>query len=408
MKTYSIRLFPSQEQVVELQKLSTIRNRLWNTLVNMEKLEYEKNKKIIHNYELDKTITTLRQTTDLGLLNSKSCQRVSKEVYSSYQSFFKLIKKDKSARPPKYIMDTSKYHTLIFNQSGWIIKDDIIIINKIPLKFKSHKDIANLNIKEIKVKFVKNKWLCDLTLNEEFNYENILQQQNKVLAMDLGLKNLATCIDNKGNVIIIKNKAKKISNYYLKQIAKINSKLSKKTKYSLSYNKLKKVKDKLYHKKNKQIKQTLHIQSKKIVNMNHKTIVVGDLSVKKLMELPENKYKKTSKSFGMSNINMFLTFLTYKGFASKTDIMKIDERHTTQLNCLTGKLFKQKVELSDRSVKLSDNVEIDRDLNAAINILKRYQDNHLALMAEPLDVSGVVSRFNLLANHPLSGKPICL
>ena len=70
MKTYSIRLFPSQEQVVELQKLSTIRNRLWNTLVNMEKLEYEKNKKIIHNYELDKTITTLRQTTELGLLNS--------------------------------------------------------------------------------------------------------------------------------------------------------------------------------------------------------------------------------------------------------------------------------------------------------------------------------------------------
>lgn len=332
-----------------------------------------------------------------------------RKLHNLISLFFALVKKDKSTRPPKQKALNSGFHTLTFNQSGWIIKDDVFIINQIPFKYSTNiENLKQLNIKQVCIKLVKNKWLCDIVVEEKPEYAEYKLIKTTTLAMDLGLKNLATCVDNKGNVIIIKNKAKKISNYYLKQIAKINSKLSKKTKYSLSYNKLKKVKDKLYHKKNKQIKQTLHIQSKKIVNMNHKTIVVGDLSVKKLMELPENKHKKTSKSFGMSNINMFLTFLTYKGFASKTDIMKIDERHTTQLNCLTGKLFKQKVELSDRSVKLNDNVEIDRDLNAAINILKRYQDNHLALMAEPLDISGVVSRFNLLANHPLSGKPICL
>ncbi len=39
------------------------------------------------------------------------------------------------------------------------------------------------------------------------------------------------------------------------------------------------------------------------------------------------------------------------------------------------------------------------DLNAAINILKRYeQKNHIALLTAPLDVTSVVNRYNLLTN----------
>ena len=62
MKTYTIRLFPSSEQVQQLNQLSSIRNSLWNTLIGMEQSEYDANKKIIHNYELDKHITNLRKT----------------------------------------------------------------------------------------------------------------------------------------------------------------------------------------------------------------------------------------------------------------------------------------------------------------------------------------------------------
>jgi transposase len=143
--------------------------------------------------------------------------------------------------------------------------------------------------------------------------------------------------------------------------------------------------------------------------MNYKTIVVGDLSVKKLMEQDESKYTKKSRSFGESNINMFLQFLKYKSQTKQSDLIKIDERNTTQLNCLTGKMFKDKVELKDRVVKLSDNVVIDRDINSAINIMKRYYDNHLASMTEPLDYTSVINKFNLI-NKPtqITGKPIIL
>ena len=105
---------------------------------------------------------------------------------------------------------------------------------------------------------------------------------------------------------------------------------------------------------------------------------------------------------------MFLQFLSYKSQHKQCDLIKINERHTTQLNSLTGRMFKEKVELKDRVVKLNDRVEIDRDLNSAINIMKRYYDNHLASMTEPLDYSNVIMNFNVYNNQSPIGKPIVL
>ena len=86
--------------------------------------------------------------------------------------------------------------------------------------------------------------------------------------------------------------------------------------------------------------------------MNYNTIIVGDLSVKKLMEKEGvNKNKKgIRKSFHQTNINMFLQFLSYKCQSKNINLTKVDEKWTTQLNCLTGKLFDKKLSLSEREV----------------------------------------------------------
>ena len=225
---------------------------------------------------------------------------------------------------------------------------------KIIFEYKSNIDIKSLDIKEIKIKFVRNKWLCDLVVDDKIDYKDDITIKTKVLAIDQGLGKLCHGIDNKGNEIVIKNKSKKINDYYQKQIANIQNKRSKTTKNSRRNKKLKITLNKCYHKKNEQIKQTLHIQSKKLVNMNYNTIVVGDLNVKKLMSIEgvnENK-KGIRKSFHHSNINMFLQFLGYKCQHNNTNVVTIGEQWTTQLNCLTGKVFKEKIELKDRKVQL--------------------------------------------------------
>ena len=138
--------------------------------------------------------------------------------------------------------------------------------------------------------------------------------------------------------------------------------------------------------------------------MNYHTIVLGKLTVKKLMEKKDSKFSKISKSFSQSNIGMFLTLLKEKSFRYNTNITEINEHHTTQLNCLTGRHFNKKIELSDRTVMLNDKIEIDRDLNSAINILDRHFNNHLALMTEPLNKINVIHEINLM-NKSLNKKP---
>ena len=398
MKTYQIRLFPSKDQILELQELSDIRKDIWNKLLSIQDIKYMTNKSIFNKFDLNNMFPELKNKYPYWKkLNSKAAQTIATELYGSYKSFFDLIKKDKNARPPRKI-ENNDYHTIVWNQSGWIIKENnIIIINKISFQYKSILSIKDLIIKEIRVKYINNKWLCDLVVDDKPDYKDNILIETKVLAIDLGLDKLCHGIDNKGNEIIIKNKSKKINNYYQTQISKIQNKRSKTTKGSNRNKKLKLALNKCYHKKNSQIKQTLHIQSKYLSNMNYNTIVVGDLSVKKLMSTKgvNNDKKGIRKSFHNSNINMFLGFLKYKCQASNTNLTKIDEKWTTQLNCLTGKIFKNKIELKDRKVQLSDTVIIDRDLNSAINILNRWFENHFASMNEPLDLSNVIKKYNL-------------
>ena len=93
MKTYTIRLFPSQEQISQLNKLSDIRMDVWNTLIDIQQKEYELNKRIFRKFDLINLLPNLKKTTkpEWKELNSKAIQTIATEISQSYQSFFTLI-----------------------------------------------------------------------------------------------------------------------------------------------------------------------------------------------------------------------------------------------------------------------------------------------------------------------------
>lgn len=402
-RTYTVRLFPSKEQVGKLEELSKTRNLLWNTIMSIEQKAFEE-KHLLREFNLNNLLPSLKEEyPEFKVLNSKACQRLCKEIYASYRGFFHLVKKDKTAKPPRKVNDVEQFHTVVFNQSGWkFINNETLRLNGITLKYKGIKsvDFTTLASKEVRLKKRDGKYFLDVMHEVQVEEPKQVVSENKVLAIDLGLKELATGVDNLGNVVVLRNKAARIGKYFGKQISKVKSKLSKKQKNSRSWSKLNKTKKRLYRRRNAQVKDTLHAQSRRIAGMNYKMVVVGDLSVKKLMSKDgsNGKRKNVRKSFQETCISRFMDYLTYKCLARHNEVMKLSERWTTQTNCLTGKLFKEKVELDDRQVWLTDTICIDRDLNAAINILKRYEQCHLALMATPLDVSNVVARHNLATN----------
>ena len=149
MKTYQIRLYPIKKQIDELNELSFIRSEIWNELLDIQQKSYENNKSIYNKFDLNNMLPKLKEKYPTWKkLNSKAIQTISTELFGSYRSFFNLIKKDKNARPPKKI-ENKDYHTITWNQSGWIIKENNeIIINKIFFRYKSNLNIKDLNIKK--------------------------------------------------------------------------------------------------------------------------------------------------------------------------------------------------------------------------------------------------------------------
>lgn len=183
--------------------------------------------------------------------------------------------------------------------------------------------------------------------------------------------------------------------------------MSTKVKHSHRWEHLNSVCKRLCNRRNAQIKDTLHIQSKTLADMNYKTIVVGDLSVKQLMSTTGTNKKKKGirKSFHESAIERFVKMLTYKCLARHNEVITLSERWTTQTNSLTGKLFKKNVELNDRVVWLNEAICIDRDLNAAMNIMRRYEQYHIALVTTPLDVFSVATKYNVANLQTKNGNP---
>jgi putative transposase len=399
-KTHTIRLFPSIQQEKQLRNLMRLRNIIWNSLLSIREAVYKDTKKSMSDFDLMNLLPKLKeQQPELANYNSKAAQVIAKQIGAAYRSFFRHIKNgNKDARPPG-VVDENKIVSITFNQTGWSFKKDKIVFSKIdtPIPFKSKEDTSKLIIKEARIKYRNGKWLCDMVAEYKDSYQE--NKSNKVLALDLGLKTLATGIDSDGKVIVLHNKAKKTAKYFSKQIAAISKQISAKTKGSNQHKHLSQVRSKLYNKRSAQVKQTLHIQSKQLANMNYQTIVLGDLSVKELMSKTKS-YKGVRKSFSQSSIDTFRQFLTYK-CQGRTNVVEIDERHTTQLNCLTGKKFNEKIELKDRTVQLSDSIIIDRDLNSAINIYKRWESYHLAALIPPLDLFSVLEERNLFQEPPM-------
>ena len=251
IRTYTIRLFPTIEQIAEIENLAYVRNSLWNYLIGLEQESYEETGSIMYNYVLDGKIVPIKKEMGFDILNSKACQRISQEIFFSYRSFFNLLKKDKTAKPPQKNNMVESFHTIVYNQSGWIFKpNNIVVLNKIPLSYKSNPILGNLkdlNIKETRLKFKNGKYLLDICVEYADIIPETLTHKNKVLAIDLGIKNLGTGIDTDGNMIIIKNRSAKINKYFSTQINKVKSKLSKKEKYSRSYEKLNRIKINLYN-----------------------------------------------------------------------------------------------------------------------------------------------------------------
>jgi putative transposase len=184
-----------------------------------------------------------------------------------------------------------------------------------------------------------------------------LEPTSKTVGVDLGIKTLATLSDG----TVIENPK------YLKQqekrLARQQRVFARRQKESKNKEKAKIKVQKLHRKVRSSRLDTIHQVTAKLVR-NYDCIVIEDLNVKGMM-----KNRKLAKAISDVGFGMFRAILTRKCEMYGRKLIVTNRFFPSSKTCSNCGCIKDELTLAERTYKCNDcGFEIDRDLNAAINL----------------------------------------
>ena len=381
---YYAKLAQLQQEIIE--ELSYHTTKLYNIA------NYENRENGFKNYH--ETEKLYKQNYHTQFLHSHTYQWCLKMLEQDWKSYFASIKDYKKnpnkylglPKPPKFKNTNNKKNEIIFTKAGIRYKDSILKLSlskAIQDKFQVQSlnfDMENVKIpvKLSKIQQIKIQWdnsskVWYLLIIWDKEVENRVTGNN-VMAIDLGLDNLATCVfKNNSQCIIFSGKHIKSKNaYYNKEIARLTSIAMKQCKNSKHFRRTKQI-IKLQTKRNNYIKDQIHKISKNIVElaltMDCNTIVIGDFSgikqenhTKSFVQIPQQELvNKIKYKAELAGLKVIMVNESYTSGCSAIDLEEINKTNYNKSRRITRGLF-----------KTNNGMLINADVNGALNILRKY------------------------------------
>ena len=285
---------------------------------------------------------------------SKTLQMVNHNLWSNIKGLSGSKKKGRKVGKLRF-RAKDRFRTFQLNQSGFSFTDKGLKLSKIgtlPVMF----DVDPNSVKGVVITKKRNYWQVAIQV-EEPDVDIIIPQSS--VGIDLGLSSFST--DSNG--LQIENP--RFSKNAEPKLKKVHRSLSRKAKGSNNWKKAKAKLSESYEKVKNQRKDFAHKVSRMYVN-TYDQIIVEDLNIK---QLKEHKFKSTRKSVSDVSWNQFISFLTYKAESAGKSLIKVNPKNTSQICSFCGS-YAQK-DVSVRVHNCTCGLSLDRDYNAALNILNR-------------------------------------
>ena len=353
MIAYKFRAYPTPEQEKKLHEIFATEAKIYNEMI----------KKVneTNTHDLKTIEKTLRQIIhDLeslwkGKIYSKAIYTIEEKLIYSLKGLARLKKKGKKVGSLK---PKEKFTFLFYRQHGFKLDIDGVELSKLgKIKVLFHRPIEG-KIKGVGIKLDKdNKWYVYIV--SEITPKP-LPKTGKVVAIDWGIEKLLTTSDG----IAIQNPL--ILDKLEERIKRLQKALSRKKKGSRNYEKTRVKLAKLYKYAKNLINDYLHKVTTWLIE-NYDVIYVENIKVEKLIQI--NKAKKLRRHILQANYFKFLELLEYKTKLYGKQVIKVSPKNTSK-KCSRCGYVNQKLSLNDRIFKCPRcGLEIDRDYNAALNIL---------------------------------------
>lgn len=316
---------------------------------------------------------------DYRALPAKISGEILKMVGQNYSSFFALRKKGVSARIPKYLKKDGV--TVLPVPRDAISRDKKPRLNKHGKKIYTHIiSPRQLNI-PVETRISDPRFIAIkpgygyISINIVYDSENtpLKPDNGRYMGVDIGVDNLASCLDSDGKALLFKGKAiKSINQFYNKRKAELVSKLSERGEVKTSQRL-----EKLSTKRKNRISWHLHNISSTIVNHavshNINTIIVG--------RNPEWKQginigKVNSQKFVSIPFSMLIQQIQYKAEKVGVNVILTEESYTSKCSFLDFELIGKHDKYQGRRIKrglfkTSHGSIINADINAAGNIIRK-------------------------------------
>jgi putative transposase len=350
--SYKFRLDPTEDQVILLDKHFGCVRWAYNYFLNQRKEEYLNNKKTITYNKQSALLTQLKkmeETSWLKEVNSQTLQYSLKCLDQAYQNFFA-----KRTKFPKFKSKRDRNSFTVPQTTR--LNGDRLIIPKFGngIKMIMEREVRGEIKKATLTKTPTGKYFVSILAEKEYQP---VEKTNKKVGLDLGLKDF----------IVLSTGLKVKNGRFLKQyenVLKLNQKhLSRKTKGSNRYQR-QKLKVARIHEKilNSRMDQIHKVSSFLIRNFD--TIYVEDLNVSGMM-----KNHKLARSIGDVGWGKFINTLTYKAQWNDKEVIPVGRFFPSSKTCNSCGWINNSLKLQDRSWKCKCGLDVDRDLNAAKNIL---------------------------------------
>ncbi len=355
IKTFKYRCYPTKEQRVLLTKHFGSKRFVYNYFLNERKTLYIKSKKTLNYYDNAKSLTSLKQDEQyewLNEINSQTLQAALRDLDVAYNKFFR-----KQARFPRF---KAKRNTQSFRVPQFVkYSDGELKLPKFkqPIKVNEDRPLTGKLLFATLTRKPSGKYFVSITVEAEHTpYAPV----DKEVGVDLGIKDLAICSDG------TKYSNIKTTYEHKKKITYEQRQLSKKTKGSNNRWRQRVRVAKVYEKISNIRHNHLHQISSRIVRENQ-TICMESLAVANMM-----KNHCLAKAIADASWGELIRQIQYKSEWNGRTFIQIDRFFPSSKTCNKCKYIKDDLTLGDRKwICPSCSVELDRDVNAAKNILEQ-------------------------------------
>lgn len=387
----------SKEQYQTLRELCQLSNNLYNVaLYNIR--QYFFNQKLFLTYESN--YHECKDNENYVMLQAGVAQQTLKVADRSFKSFFNLLKKCKTGdyryhdvKIPHY-RKKGGYSNLILSSNAISVKNGYF---KIPISReyrKAHPDMKDIlisypdrlneaELKEVRICPYDNGRYFKIQYVYHWYKEEVNVNQNNIMAIDLGVENLATCTSNVETPFIMDGrKLKSINQYWNKEKARLQSvatKQGQRTTHRIN---------RITAKRNNQVKDIIKKSARYIINncIEHqigtlivgynkdfkRSVNIGKINNQNFVQIPLGDLRQQLEflcwTYGIEYIEQEESYTSKSSFIDN-DILPEYKAEQPYLGRFSGKRIYRGLYQS------ADSTVINADVNGSANIGRKCKQN---------------------------------